>query len=265
LPFLTITIINACFEKWSVSEFFKLITGYYFFTQDINFYLWFVYAIVILYLLFPLYYKFFKAAENKVLFTSGAIMIWLFITLILRDRIRFDIFGFTNRIPVFLVGILFGYITQNRKDIVFTVKTYIFLLITFALSLYLEYLSRFLNYDMLVPQGKCFLPNFLLSVSFPFLFAKLLDICKHHLAWPGKAINAVYAFFGTITIEMYCMQDFFPVIIPHMIKDGWNYLLINLTIFFLVIASAWVESVLFREILSLADKCFEAKKQADPE
>lgn len=260
LPFLAICIVDAVFEKWSLAEFVKIVTGYYFYTQDINFFLWFIYAIVILYLLFPAYYKLFSSAKNKVLFTSGVIVLWLLLSLILRDKIRLDIFGFTNRIPVFVIGILFGHVSKTYKEIRFTKRTYIFILITFALGLYLQYLTRFLKIELIIPDGKCFLPNLITAVCVSFLFAKLLDAFERHLKAFGKAVIAVFAFLGTFTVEMYCAQDFFPALIPLLRNDGWSNLMINVTIFFLVIATAWVESVIFKYILKLADRCFDRNK-----
>ena len=58
---------------WSTLEFFQNISGYNFYFKDTTCFLWFIPAIVTLYLLFPLYYKVFDRFRNKILFTAAAI------------------------------------------------------------------------------------------------------------------------------------------------------------------------------------------------
>ena len=106
LPFVTVGIIRGIVQNWGWSLIIRNITGFNFFTKDVNAFLWFVPAILTFYLFFPAYYKLFTKVQNKILFTAGVIMIWLLVSTIIKDTARGDLFGFTNRIPVFVIGIL---------------------------------------------------------------------------------------------------------------------------------------------------------------
>ena len=172
---------------------------------------------------------------------------------------RPDLYGFTNRIPVFIIGILFGYITQNKKDIVFKAWTYICLIVTLALGLYLAYLTSILNYSFILPYSNI-LPNCLIAVSLPFLIAKILDLAERHLSLFGKVLTAVIGFFGTFTLESYCVQEWFVKIINDLMDDGISIHLINLGMFFVINATAWAASVLFRYLWELIELPFKKKK-----
>ena len=261
LPSLVVFIFLWKVFGWSTLEFFQNISGYSFYFKNADGTLWFVPAIVTLYLLFPLYFKLFSKAKNKFIFTAAVITIWFIASLLLKDIMRTDLYGFTNRIPVFLIGILFGYITQNYKNIVFKPWAYICLIITLAIGLYLTYLATMLGYPMLLPVGNCFLPNLLIAVSLPFLIAKLLDIAEHHLGAFGKGINIVLIFFGTFTLESYCIQEWFIKIIPDLMNDGISIHLINFGMFFVINATAWVLSVLFKYFWKLVEMPFKKKKE----
>ena len=260
LPSLVVFIFLWKVFGWSTIEFIQYASGYVFFFENASCILWFVPAIVTLYLFFPLYYKAFDKANNKTLFTASIIAVWFLISLILKDTMRTDLYGFTNRIPVFLIGILFGYFTQNRKDIVFTVKTYIFLIITLIVGLYLTYLGTLFSYPLILPVGNCFLPNLLIAVSLPFLVAKLLDMAERHLSLFGKGITILLGFFGTFSLESYCVQEWFIKIIPDLINSGISIHLINLGMFFLINATAWVASVIFKYFWELVELPFKKKK-----
>ena len=232
LPPLVVSLLLWNIFGWSTLEFFQNISGYNFYFKDTTCFLWFIPAIVTLYLLFPLYYKVFDRFRNKILFTAAAIALWLIISLLLLNVMRPDLYGFTNRIPVFIIGVLFGYITQNKKDIVFKTWTYICLIVTLALGLY----------------------------SLPFLIAKILDLAEHHLSLFGKVLTAVIGFFGTFTLESYCVQEWFVKIINDLMDDGISIHLINLGMFFVINATAWAASVLFRYLWELIELPFKKKK-----
>lgn len=67
--------------------------------------------------------------------------IWLLVSLILRTVMREDLYGFTNRIPVFIMGVFLGWLCREKK-ICFHKFTWIFLMITLILGLYLVYQSN---------------------------------------------------------------------------------------------------------------------------
>lgn len=264
LPFLAIAVIRWRLEKWNTQLFLRNISGYNFYTVKIYSFLWFVPAIITLYLLFPLYYKIFSKVKDKIMFTTGTVTLWLLITLIVRDKMRIDMFGFTNRIPIFVIGILFGYLTQNRKEIVFTIQTYLHLLVTLSLGLYLAYISNFFGYGLIVPVGNCCFPNCLIAVSLPFLIAKVLDVFERRLYLFGKGVVKVLSFFGTFSLEFYCVQEWFAgIMIPKLTEKGWSNLKINIAIFLMITAVSWAASVMFKYFWKLVEFPFSRKKTAE--
>lgn len=46
--------------------------------------------------------------SGKVRFTLRMFIIWLIYSLFVRNIMRYDLYGFTNRIPIFIPGILAG-------------------------------------------------------------------------------------------------------------------------------------------------------------
>lgn len=240
-PFLAVAILRCCLEKWEITDLLKNISGYNFYTLSIYSFLWFVPAIITLYILFPLYYAVFKKSSNKIIFTIGALGIWLLLSMYFRDDMRNDLFGFTNRIPIFLVGILAGWFCQNKK-IIFTKTIWITLVIMLLLGGYLSYLSNYLGFTLLVPVSNCCIPNFLMSISISFLLAKLLDLltCTKHISFIGKGLTKVLAFFGTFTLEFYCIQEWLGGKIITELQGKASDLAINL----IVIAAVTLSSIL---------------------
>lgn len=112
LPFLVMAIIRCALEKWPIIEFWKNISGINFYTKSIYSFLWFVPAILTLYLFFPWYYKLFTKTKKPVLFFLCSLEVWLVFSLFVRETMRGDLYGFTNRIPVFLAGVLLGWLTK---------------------------------------------------------------------------------------------------------------------------------------------------------
>ena len=265
LPTLAIGIILGITQNQGLAETIRNISGYNFFTKDIYSFLWFIHAIIIFYILFPLYWKLFERAENKILFTSSVILIWLLVTLLVRNTLRFDFFGFTNRIPVFLVGILFGYLTQKYKDTIFNLNAYVTLAIVLAAGLYLAFLANFKKHELIVPCGNCFLPNLLIASSMPFLIAKLLEIVERHIPRLGKVVVAILSFFGSISLELYCVQEWF-MDWEYIFKIlGWPAYLLNILMFLCTTTIAWVMSVLFKTFWELVELPFKRKSKASTE
>ncbi len=245
LPFLIAAVVSAVFEKWTLAKFIGNASGYNFFAVDINSYCWFVPAVITLYLFFPLYYMVFEKVKNKLVCTSVTLLIWLLLNLMLRNVMRVDMYGFFNRIPVFLIGIFFGYMAQNRKDVVFKAWHYILLILVFALSLFLLYLYKFRNFSIVLVQEKLVIPNGLFAVSFPFLIAKLLDLIERRFPKTGRVIAKVIGFWGMISLEIYLIYTcflvtFFSPIVLAIHSVGAPPFVVNLAVFAITSLLAWV-------------------------
>lgn len=193
-----------------------------FYKTNIYLFLWFVPAVITLYLFTPVFYHFFKKAENKYLFFAGFIELWLLFSLMARNVMREDLYGFTNRIPIFVTGFLIGYLCKE-KVIKITLRNWLFILLTFILGMYLAYQSNFKGLGLILPVSNCCIPNYLISISLPLLMAKVLDELHsiRGLAIIGKGLNKLIGFWGMMSLEFYCVQEWIATkILPDLLKGG---------------------------------------------
>ena len=237
IPFFIMAIIISINKEWGMETFLKNVFGINFYIKSIYSYLWFVPAIMNLYILFPIYYFFFKKSPNKGQFTMAVLIIWLFLAVYFRDNIRFDLYGFINRIPIFLIGVLAGW-TSKEREIKFTGLTWGICLMTFGLGLYFAYLTCYKGYYLVVPSSNCCIPNILLSITTSCLLAKIFYFCDEKLKLFGKAVMKVFVFFGTISLEFYCVQEWLAKILKKKFPDTWDDMVINIAVFIAVTITA---------------------------
>ena len=267
LPYLAAAIIRWPIDQWPFREFFENATGLSFYTKHIHTFCWFVPAIITLYLIFPLYYKFFSKAKSKMLFTSAAITVWFMLSIVVHGHMRFDLYGFTNRIPVFLIGIYFGELSKEPEKIKFTKKHYIAVIAALAAGLFLAYMYNFRDFELIIPGGKAVLPNILISISASFLIAKLLEKLERSLPKFGRVLNEVFCFWGKMSLEMYCayicfLIPYFVISIQILHDLDLPILLINIVVFSVTSSISWLVSLtfsLFWKLVELPKK----KKIAD--
>jgi len=258
LPFLLAALIRWPITHWSIWEFFKIITGISFYTEHIHVLCWFVPAIITLYLVFPLYYKFFAKAKKKFIFTGIAIAVWLILSFLLDGIMRYDLYGFTNRIPIFLIGIYFGDIVQRRNEIEFKVKHYIFMLLTLCAGLFLAYMYVFKDFGIFLSEELLILPGILISISSSFLIAKLMNLLEISHSKVFKFISSVLGFWGAISLELYCaceclLVSFSADAIRFLAGIGFKQLPINLVFFAAITLAAWIASLLFKYFWKLVE------------
>ena len=267
LPFLVSAIASAFIYKWSFLTFLGHASCYTFYAVNVNAYCWFVPAIIALYIFFPVYFKAFEKAKSKFVFTALAILVWLLLTILLSGRMRYDLFGFTNRIPVFLIGIYFGDLAQRKEHIVFRAWHYLLLLVTMAIGLILYYAYVFRGFELILPDGKLFIPNVLMSASISLLIAKLLDILERRVSVLGKFFNKALGFWGNISLELYLVYiclliPFFKRFVLALAKFGLNALPVNLIVFALSSLVAWIAFLAFKYFWKLVELPFKRKKAA---
>lgn len=256
IPFLVIAVVMALAQEWSFGTLWCNLLGVNFYTKSIYSFLWFGPAILTLYLVFPLYYYFFNKASSKVQFTLCALVVWLVISIVVDDIMRGDLYGFTNRIPVFLVGILAGYLVQER-EIVFTRLTWCLCLLLFGAGMYLAYMTGELDYFLLVPLSDCCVPNFLMAISGSCLLAKLFQLMEVYLKAVGKVILRFLGFFGGLSLELYCVQEWVGNQIMQRMIDEYSKMVINVAVFLAVLAASLVLAgicKLIRMLLELPER-----------
>ena len=227
LPALMIAFIHLFFGDWTVKHFIKAVTGYSFYFETIYTFLWFIPAIIHFYLIFPLYYKILKKFRNPAVFTLIVLEIWLWLSIAGRKIIRDDMYGFTNRIPVFIIGILFACISKNKK-ISCNRETGLLVLSTCMVGAYLAYLTNYMDMFLIVPCSNAFLPNLLLTVSICPIVAYMCSRIKILAGFLG--------FWGSFTLEFYCIQEVLASYIMESLSASLPVIAANIV--FIAIASA---------------------------
>lgn len=207
LPFFITSLLQTVCYHWGIRKFIKAVTGYGFYF-DPNQPQWFAPAILTLYLFFPLYHRFFQRSKIKGRFIGITLLVWLLLSLGLNGTLRRDLYGFTNRIPVFLIGVWFGWL--SKTDSLLSSKR-LYAACTFALliGLILIYLTSYRDLYLLVPASNCCIPTLLLAVSLSLLLSAGLGHLSAQSLVPAKPILAFLRFYGTISLEFYCVQELF--------------------------------------------------------
>lgn len=230
IPYTLTAVAMMIGQGWSLELFFKNLVGYNFWTKDIYSFLWFVPAILTLYLLFPLYYRAFQKAPSKFQLTAAVLILWLFLTLQLEGKLRYDLFGFTNRLPVFFAGVLVGWVVWER-EVVFTGLTWAVTGLTLFLGIFLAYKTNFEGYYFLVPASNCCAPNFLMAVSGSCLLAKGFSLLERFTGKFGKTVLKVLGFFGKMSFELYCVQEWIGGEITASMQGRFDSKIINPAVF----------------------------------
>lgn len=268
-PFITVAVVSACLERWSVIKFLKNISGAAFYLEEIYVFLWFVPAILTLYLLFPLYYRFFERASNKIIFSGCILLVWLLLSNMARGTTRVDLFGFTNRIPIFLIGVLMGYFFQGGSA-VFDRMTWIFFGLLLVVGLYLEYMASYTGIYILVPVSDCCVPNILIAVSLSFLLCKFFDLLheSRHMWVIGDRLIKIFGLYGKFTLELYCIQELAGERILPGIAAGHGKLATNMIFFAIVTITAFLMSIAGKHFWRFVDAgvgYFSREKQENVE
>lgn len=200
--FLVVCVFKAFYQKWEILRFVKGITCWTFLTKSVYEPIWFIPAIAILYLFYPLYIKIFNKFSNKYICTAAAIAVWFVLAYagaVLTGRE--DIYLFVNRIPVFISGVLFGCMAFNgKKDAGDAEK--IILIVMFVTGIILQFYTLFVRVRLFLPMTPDGLPAFLIAIPTCFGLAKLFSLLARF-----TIILKIYGFLGKISLEFYVLQE----------------------------------------------------------
>lgn len=232
-PVAVVAVCQCVYKKWSVVTLLKNALGYSFLTENIYSFLWFAYFIAILYILFPFYYRLFRRAKHKTVFTLAVFCVWLCASLLLKNKLRYDLWGATNRLPVFALGVLYGYYSKREKDVI-TPLGWSFIGVMLSAGTVLSFLTCCRGMYLLVPVSNCGIPNFLIAGSLPLVLSLLPELLR------GKTYNAVMkclTFLGDMSFELYCVQELVCGILRDVF-DGMHGIVWNVSVYFCVLLSA---------------------------
>ena len=207
IPFFICYAVLFLLTGQSFLRWLQIVSGYSFLFESMYSVFWFVPAVLVLYLLFPLYNLLLKKLRFPVLVTAAVIVLWYLGSQFL--PINYYYFGFYNRIPVFLIGVLLGRLEKDGKF----PKSKLFYLAgpaLIALGLFTTFLVEKKGVPLLVTLPNCFIPALCLGTGAVLIIAFILDFL-HRFRIAGKAadfLSVPFAYLGKISLEFYLVQMF---------------------------------------------------------
>lgn len=246
LPFIICGIAFSLHFNWSLIDTIKAFTGYSFLFENMYKLLWFTFAILILYLIFPYYYQLLSKSKNQMIFTAITIAAIITTGIILKVYIREDLYGFINRIPVFVVGVYIGQ-SKTIDALNITKKKNIVIFILGIIGLILSYLMKYKGISFILPVGECFIPYSLMSISVCFLFPQFLEAIKN------KIILNALSFYGSISYELYCCQEIVAFIILDPIRNKYPAILLNIGFLIFISVLSYILLVLNKAVTNYID------------
>ena len=233
LKFIIFGVIAFFFNKWSFLKLLKIIFGIEFLTKGGGSFLWFIPAIMIIYVFLPLY----KKLDNKYRVITPIITIITYLILVITLSInkKTTLLIFINRIPI----ILFGYYFSKLKIFEKLQKNN---LLYYCIALCLTIFGLFFNYYL-------YLNHFYLSyfqdifyvLSIPLIIGVILLLDK-------IKVNKLFNYLGSITLEIYAIQMIFGYYLTgKLVKIINNSFLTNIISIVIVILIASLFNLIFNQ------------------
>lgn len=239
LPFVIVGVFRMITEPWDFITFLKCISGFRYLRSSIYCHLWFVPSIAIVYIVFPFYNRILKRIDKPILVTGITLMVWLVFSILFRNTERFDVYLFTNRIPIILIGIMYGYLSQHPKDyskklFEYTTVHWILCVLSILAGGYLCY--RYLNYgfEFLFPKADCCIPTFLLTVGLVPVLAVVFSLIK------SGSVRKCFEYIGQMTLEMYCIHEWLGLQLVPFLKNHMSDLWVNIVLFICILIATWL-------------------------
>ena len=236
LKFLLFTIVYAIYASKNIELFFKTIFFINLFDRGGGSFLWFIPAIMIVYLLLPLYKKIDE--KNSKLCLISTIIVYLGLVIgVSYFTVYNSIFIFVNRIPIILIGYyvskykLFSKINNN-------ILYFIISLLLIIVGLYISY-----NYCYNTLRLDWFNDiNYILSIPLELGIIMILSKLSN---------NKITDLIGSASLEVYAIQMIFGFKFANSVYSLTNNALISDII---VIISIIIDGIILRKIFDLVLK-----------
>ena len=250
-PVLIAAAVKAIMEGWSFPEYLFRASGIGLFIGK-DFFLWFISAITATYLLFPLYWRFFSRSRSKLRFTALFIIAWYLGSVLLDGVIPSKVaLLLMPRVQPFVLGVFFGWAQQNgglkMNRRVFNIAA----VLSAAAGTALGWLNTIhsVGFFRLRPNG--FIPGILVAFGFTVLQAELSGLLDR-AGRATRGVNGFFGFYGRISLEIYCVQEFLgPIAADAARALGCGSLAVNLVQLAAVTLSAWLLHILTDRVLAL--------------
>lgn len=198
-PFFISGTITALIFKWSLPDYLLTITGVSFYSKSLFSLIWFVPAIGTLYLIFPLYDLMMRKIRHKIIPTLIIFAVWGVLSFMWKsDAPRGDLSIFTNRIPVFFLGVYCGYLSREKK-VRFNSMARIALFAAWAFGIILMSFSEYCEGMDFSHYMIKYVGAMMVSSTMCYFLALIFDKLKK-----AEIIGKTFGLVGVMSLEMYC-------------------------------------------------------------
>lgn len=199
-------------EGYGFVDFFSQLTTVYFWFKGNYGGMWYVSLSIMLYLFFPLLYRFIflKKSTGSVCIRGLCFFIFFYFIIIAIKSLYGDYYGLikigVEKIPFFIIGMLFGYVVKNEKMtqkmywLCFFIIALIYLVLTFTNRFYPGY---WVQHSAGIFQKLFFMP----LVCFIFNYLVKVKI--------GKSIVSFFDWLGRLSLELYILHLHFYMFFHH--------------------------------------------------
>lgn len=260
LPYWAMAAAYALYFGWSAGKFISNALFISFLTKDIFSFLWFVPAILLIYLLFPAYHRLMMRFRNKTAFTLLALGVWLTVSLLLRDVLRYDVWYMSNRIPGFLLGVLVGELARER-ELCMTRKHWALCVIVLIISWILRDAGK-RNVIGLLPQFDA-AASVGVAIALCLLMSGTLAAMERRggaIRAAGGAIVRMLSFVGAFTLELYCTHELCFSVIYTMLEGHVSYLVINMIVLPSAVVVGWLTYRIHMLLWRCVDSAYAKRK-----
>ncbi len=199
-------------EGYGFVDFISQLTTAYFWFKGNYGGMWYVSLSILLYLFFPLLYRFFfsKDSTGSICIRSLFLFVFFYLVIIAIKSLYGDYYSLIKigieKIPFFIIGMLFGYVVKNEKMtqkmywFCFFIIALIYLVITFTNHFYPGY---WVQHSAGIFQKLFFMP----LVCFIFNYLVKVKI--------GKSIVSFFDWLGRLSLELYILHLHFYMFFHH--------------------------------------------------
>ena len=240
IPFILFSIITAIYKNWNIKEFILTITSIDLFISGGGSFLWFLPAIMYIYLLLPIFNKF----KNKIKYLIS-IIVWFILAIILTKTNNNGILILINRIPIILIATLL-----SETNILNKINKYIYIITSILLFI----IGNIIMYNFYTLKLEYIHDiNYIIAIPLIISIIMLLNIIP-----TNKIIDRISKY----TLEMYAFQMIIGYdITSKIIKFTKEPLLINIISIITIIIISIIYGYIYNKIMDYINKIIKKRKE----
>lgn len=185
---------------------------------------WYVYAIMLFYLVSPIFYSLIKNSKNRLLMTIVLIAVALLVSVPFIGIFKLIVF---SRVPIFLIGM---FVSSSLKNVPIKRYQWVIILLSFIVGLFVLFVFYKYLPNYLWPYGLWWYPFIVIAPTLSLLVSKTFDIL-HRVIHP---ILYLLSILGKSSLEILLVSDY---LFANFSKIGITVITERITSVFVVLIS----------------------------